>query len=93
MTGKTSISVRAEDLQAVVGRLFVAAGLSEEAACTVASGLIDADLEGVSSHGVMLTDMYIDRLRHGSVSTGRKPRLSRTATARSCSMPATRSAI
>ena len=72
MTGRTSISVRAEDLQAVVGRLFVAAGLSAEAACTVASGLIDADLEGVPSHGVMLTDMYIDRLRHGSVSTREK---------------------
>jgi len=72
MTGRTSISVRAEDLQAVVGRLFVAAGLSAEAACTVASGLVDADLEGVPSHGVMLTDMYIDRLRHGSVSTREK---------------------
>jgi LDH2 family malate/lactate/ureidoglycolate dehydrogenase len=72
MTARASISVPAQDLQAVVGRLFVAAGLSAEAACTVASGLIDADLEGVPSHGVLLTDMYIDRLRHGSVSTREK---------------------
>jgi len=72
MTARTSISVAADDLQAVVGRLFVAAGLSTKAASTVASGLIEADLEGVPSHGVMLTDMYIDRLRQGSVSTREK---------------------
>ncbi len=30
---------------------------------------MDADLEGSSSHGVMLVDMYLDRIRKGSVST------------------------
>jgi LDH2 family malate/lactate/ureidoglycolate dehydrogenase len=30
--------------------------------------LVEADLEGLSSHGVMLIDMYIERLRQGSVS-------------------------
>jgi LDH2 family malate/lactate/ureidoglycolate dehydrogenase len=38
-------------------------------AAQVADGLVDADLEGLHSHGVMLIDMYIERLRHGSVST------------------------
>jgi LDH2 family malate/lactate/ureidoglycolate dehydrogenase len=69
MSGKAPISVSADELQSLVERLFVAAGLSENASHAVASGLIDADLEGVPSHGVMLTDLYIDRLRCGSVST------------------------
>jgi len=63
------IDIAAEDLSALVARLFVAAGLGEPEAQRVAQGLVDADLEGLSSHGVMLTDMYLDRLRVGSVST------------------------
>jgi LDH2 family malate/lactate/ureidoglycolate dehydrogenase len=60
--------VSADELSAFVARLFTAVGLSETAATTVARGLVDADLEGLSSHGVMLVDMYIERLRRGSVS-------------------------
>jgi len=52
-----------------VADLFVAAGMSHPAAQKVAEGLVDADLEGLHSHGVMLVDMYLDRLRQGSVST------------------------
>jgi LDH2 family malate/lactate/ureidoglycolate dehydrogenase len=57
------------DLVALVARLFAAAGMAEQAAVTVAEGLVEADLEGLSSHGVMLVEMYLDRLRAGSVST------------------------
>jgi len=64
-----SIVVSADDLVALVRRIFVAAGLSEQAATTVADGLVEADLEGLTSHGVLLVDMYVDRLRAGSVST------------------------
>jgi LDH2 family malate/lactate/ureidoglycolate dehydrogenase len=53
---------------AFVARLFAATGLSASAAEKVANGLVDADLEGLGSHGVMLTDMYIERLQSGSVS-------------------------
>ena len=35
---------------------------------TVAGALVDADLKGQSSHGVMLVEMYLDRIRKGSVS-------------------------
>lgn len=61
--------VSADDLVAFVSRIFVAAGMAEEAAAKVADGLVEADLEGQPSHGVMLVDMYVDRLRAGSVST------------------------
>ena len=72
MTVNESISIDAGQLKAFVARLFVAAGLSGKAAYSVSSGLVEADLEGVSSHGVMLADMYVDRIQHGSVSTAEK---------------------
>ncbi len=59
--------VAATELAGFIARLFVAAGVSEAAAAKVAQGLVDADLEGLPSHGVMLVDMYIERLRKGSV--------------------------
>ena len=61
--------IPAQDLVALIARLFAAAGLTEQAAVTVAEGLVEADLEGLPSHGVMLVEMYLDRLRAGSVTT------------------------
>jgi LDH2 family malate/lactate/ureidoglycolate dehydrogenase len=61
-------TIPADRLFAFVADLFTAAGVPRGAAAQVADGLVDADLEGLHSHGVMLIDMYIERLRHGSVS-------------------------
>ena len=69
MTANASTETAADALSALVARLFVAAGLSADAAQTVADGLVDAELEGTTSHGVMLVDMYLGRIRQGSVST------------------------
>jgi LDH2 family malate/lactate/ureidoglycolate dehydrogenase len=69
MTATLSVSIAASDLVALVARVFVAAGVAEQPATTVAEGLVEADLEGIPSHGVLLLDMYVDRLRAGSVST------------------------
>jgi LDH2 family malate/lactate/ureidoglycolate dehydrogenase len=63
------VGVRAEELTALIARILAAAGLGEADAYRVAGGLVGADLEGLASHGVMLTEMYVDRLRVGSVST------------------------
>jgi LDH2 family malate/lactate/ureidoglycolate dehydrogenase len=60
--------VAATDLVGFVASLFRAAGLSAQAAFTVTESLVEAELAGQPSHGVMLVDMYLDRLRHGSVS-------------------------
>jgi LDH2 family malate/lactate/ureidoglycolate dehydrogenase len=62
------VNVPADALSAFVARLFAAAGVPPDAAQSVADGLVDADLEGLHSHGVMLVDMYIERLKKGSVS-------------------------
>ncbi len=63
------IALSAGDLTSLVTRIFTAAGMSETAAATIAGGLVEADLDGLPSHGVMLVEMYISRLRAGSVST------------------------
>jgi LDH2 family malate/lactate/ureidoglycolate dehydrogenase len=63
------VTVPADQLAALVARIFVAAGVPQQGAQSVAEGLVEADLEGLASHGVMLTDMYLDRIRKGSVST------------------------
>jgi LDH2 family malate/lactate/ureidoglycolate dehydrogenase len=63
-------SVPAAKLREFVARLFTAAGVPAVAAANVAEGLVEAELEGLPSHGVMLTDMYIERLQKGSVSRG-----------------------
>lgn len=69
MTQSHGVTIAADQLSALVARLFVAAGIPERAAQTAATALVDADLEGVPSHGVMLVDMYLERIRRGSVST------------------------
>jgi len=63
-----AVAVSAEGLVGLVARLFVAAGVPKQAAQVAASGLVEADLEGLPSHGVMLVDMYLARIRAGSVS-------------------------
>jgi LDH2 family malate/lactate/ureidoglycolate dehydrogenase len=60
--------IPAAKLSEFVARLFSAVGVPDVAAATVARGLVEADLEGLPSHGVMLVDMYIERLQKGSVS-------------------------
>jgi LDH2 family malate/lactate/ureidoglycolate dehydrogenase len=61
-------SIAAVTLREFVASLFIAAGIPTAAAAEVAGGLVDSDLDGLPSHGVMLIDMYIERLRAGSVS-------------------------
>ena len=63
------IDIAAADLLSLVARIFTVSGLREADANRVAEGLVNADLEGLPSHGVMLAEMYVDRLRAGSVST------------------------
>jgi LDH2 family malate/lactate/ureidoglycolate dehydrogenase len=69
MTAPSPVDITAERLRAFVTDLLAAAGVSRAAAAEVATGLVEADLAGLASHGVMLLDMYIERLRQGSVTT------------------------
>ncbi len=48
--------------------IFRALDIEADAAGRVAEALVQADCEGISSHGVMLVPMYADRIKAGSVS-------------------------
>ena len=65
--GGSGPTVRAEELRAFVATLFLAHGLSEADAATVAACLVEADLRGVASHGVGRVPIYLRRLREGLV--------------------------
>ena len=71
--GKIRVAVAA--LTDAVTRLFVAAGLGETAGRTMAAALIEAEQQGLASHGLMHLPLYLDRLRAGSVSAAERASL------------------
>lgn len=56
------------DLTAEVAALFAAAGLSPGGAQRIAAALVEAEQQGLKSHGLMHAPVYLERLRKGSVS-------------------------
>src|SRR5690606_36984861 len=68
-------TVPAEVLGQFVADLFEAAGLSAQAARRVTDALIEADLSGRGSHGVLQADRYLARLMSGAMSTAEKPHI------------------
>ncbi len=69
MSEDQSIRIPASRLRAITTDVFATLGLPEEAAEAVAEGLVDGDMRGIPSHGLMLVPMYAERIRAGSVST------------------------
>lgn len=63
----TTHRIAAEELVNWISLLLQAHGSSAQDAWRCADSLVSADLEGVSSHGVMLLPMYLDRIRAGSI--------------------------
>ncbi|WP_350276793.1 Ldh family oxidoreductase [Kribbella sp. HUAS MG21] len=66
------VLVRPEWLEATVEAVFTAVGFEAEDAAEIAAALVEADLRGVSSHGVMLVPMYVERLNAGGVTRERE---------------------
>jgi uncharacterized oxidoreductase len=62
-------------LDAFVTRIFVAAGCADEEAARVSHYLIQANLTGHDSHGVVRVPRYVDMLRDGGVFAGRAARI------------------
>ncbi len=54
-------------LRGIMERIFMGYGLSAESAQIVADNLVEADLRGVSSHGIMRTKSYCTRLAKGQI--------------------------
>jgi LDH2 family malate/lactate/ureidoglycolate dehydrogenase len=66
--GAEAVAIDAQRLISAVADIFTAVGIAAADAQVVAADLVAADLEGISSHGVMLLPMYIERINKGSVS-------------------------
>lgn len=62
-----TVTFPAADVQPFVAHLFESQGVPAEDAARVAECLVQADLRGVSSHGVGRVPIYIERLRRGLV--------------------------
>lgn len=69
------LSLPAADLVDLARRLLVASGTPEAHAVIVAEALVDADIEGLGSHGLMLLPMYLDRIAAGSVAPAAEGRI------------------
>jgi LDH2 family malate/lactate/ureidoglycolate dehydrogenase len=73
-----TLIVAAETLQTFCGEVFLKAGLDEGGAEIVAQALVDADLRGVSTHGVVRLWLYERRVRAGLIRPSPAMRLERT---------------
>lgn len=72
-----SVSVAASELRDWVTALFEGAGLAAPAAAVVADSLVQTNLRGVDSHGVLRVPIYVDRIRAGLVDNDPDPRVVR----------------
>jgi len=64
-----------DELAAFVARAFVAAGLPDADAQTVADLMVEADSRGSDTHGVIRLPLYVRRLRAGGINRTPKIRL------------------
>ena len=60
-----AVSVRPEALQAFVTKVFVQLGMPQEDAAWSAGTLVQAELRGVTSHGIIRLPAYVRRLEAG----------------------------
>ena len=68
---------QAEVLRDYCRRVMTAAGVEAGCAETVADVLVDADLTGVSTHGVSRMAIYLQRIQSGAVSRDNNIRILR----------------
>src|SRR5690242_10745673 len=59
--------IAAQQLMDFVARAFIAAGLAESDAQAVAGLMVEADLRGSDTHGVIRLPLYVRRLRAGGI--------------------------
>src|SRR5680860_119309 len=64
---------RHEDLQALMRSILEAAGTPAGCACIVADSLVDANLAGHDSHGVIRVIQYLDQVKSGALDPNAEP--------------------
>ena len=65
----SKVIVSAPEVEGRAAAVFEALGFATGPAAEIASQLVEADLRGVHSHGLMLLPIYVERLRQGIVGT------------------------
>jgi LDH2 family malate/lactate/ureidoglycolate dehydrogenase len=66
---------RPEALTSLGTRIFMALGAPEDIAGIIAGSLVDANLTGHDSHGVLRIPQYVERIRDGRVRPAARPRV------------------
>lgn len=79
-----------ERLRALVGDIFMRAGMVEASARTVAEVLVWADLRGMGSHGVMRVPRYVDWMKRGDLNG--QPKIKTAASGATITLDADRAA-
>lgn len=77
MTENSTHRIAADDLRAFVVRLFRAVDTPEDIAERVASILVNADLAGHPSHGVLRIPDYLRQIEAGGMDTSARPEITR----------------
>src|SRR2546422_3517839 len=67
----------AEELTAWCRRMFLAAGVPPEVAQRVAESLVESNLVGHDSHGVIRIEQYVEMLSDGRINPRAEPRVVR----------------
>jgi len=70
-----TVRFRAEPLQELGVRILQATGAPAETARIVASALVEANLKGHDSHGVLRIPQYVDRVHKGQIRPAAQPRI------------------
>src|SRR5262245_11270209 len=60
-------TVQAQPLRCAVSRVLMMAGVPEPEAALVADHLVEADLAGVTSHGIIRLPQYLQAIHDGKV--------------------------
>jgi LDH2 family malate/lactate/ureidoglycolate dehydrogenase len=74
-TEAKTVRVRHEYAQAFAEAILQANGVSRDNAAIIASGLVQADLRGVDSHGINRIPSYMSRVRNGVLDPAAEPTL------------------
>ena len=71
------LTFSADRLQELTTQIFRAAGTPEDIAALVAHSLVDANLAGHDSHGVIRIPAYVEQIRSGELQPAARPRVER----------------
>jgi LDH2 family malate/lactate/ureidoglycolate dehydrogenase len=73
--GSDNVVVATDDLARLASGVLAAVGVPQRHAALVVDGLLGADIEDQSSHGLLLLPMYVERILGGSVAAAADGRI------------------